>query len=102
MLGATPREAVGDAVNEAFSAAIIPTINSMLGMGIIFLPGMMTGQILGGTPPLIAIQYQITIMLGILASVALCSFLVLFFERRFLFSPLDLPRYHLFEKKPRG
>jgi putative ABC transport system permease protein len=35
----------------------------MLGMGIIFLPGMMTGQILSGTSPVIAIEYQIAIML---------------------------------------
>jgi putative ABC transport system permease protein len=39
-------------------------------MGIVFLPGMMTGQILSGTSPLTAIKYQIAIMLGILGSVA--------------------------------
>ncbi len=101
-LGANAREASLKIFKQAYRAALLPTLSSMTGMGIVFLPGMMTGQILGGTPPLIAIKYQITIMLGILASVALCSLLVLFFERRFLFSSLDLPRYHLFDKKPRG
>lgn len=76
MLGATPQMAVGDYLSETFNAAIIPTINSMLGMGIVFLPGMMTGQILAGVSPLSAIKYQIVIMMGILGSVALTVFLI--------------------------
>jgi putative ABC transport system permease protein len=71
MLGASPKIAAKDIVNSAFDSAILPTINSMLGMGIVFLPGMMTGQILSGTSPLTAIEYQIAIMLSILGSVAL-------------------------------
>lgn len=71
MLGATPKAATKQIVNSAFDAAILPTINSMVGMGIVFLPGMMTGQILSGVSPLTAIEYQIAIMLGILGSVAL-------------------------------
>jgi putative ABC transport system permease protein len=71
ILGATPKVAAKEIVNDAFDAAILPTINSMVGMGIVFLPGMMTGQILSGTSPTTAIEYQIAIMLGILGSVAL-------------------------------
>lgn len=71
MLGATPKAAASRYVNAAFDAAILPTINSMVGMGIVFLPGMMTGQILSGTSPVTAIEYQIVIMLGILGSVTL-------------------------------
>ncbi len=71
MLGATPQMAVKDIVNDAFDSALLPTINSMVGMGIVFLPGMMTGQILSGVSPVTAIQYQIAIMLGIVGSVAL-------------------------------
>lgn len=70
MLGATPKVASKEIVDKAFDSAILPTINSMVGMGIIFLPGMMTGQILSGTSPLTAIEYQIATMLGILGSVA--------------------------------
>lgn len=77
MLGATPQLAVGDFLSDTFSAAIIPTINAMLGMGIIFIPGMMTGQILAGASPLDAIKYQIVIMMGILGSVALAVFLII-------------------------
>lgn len=71
MLGATPKIAAKHIVDNAFDSAILPTINSMVGMGIVFLPGMMTGQILSGTSPVTAIEYQIAIMLGILGSVAL-------------------------------
>lgn len=71
MLGATPKTAAKQVVDNAFDSAILPTINSMVGMGIVFLPGMMTGQILSGTSPVTAIEYQIAIMLGILGSVAL-------------------------------
>jgi len=71
MLGATPKKASKMIVDKAFDAAILPTINSMVGMGIIFLPGMMTGQILSGISPLTAIQYQIAIMMGIMGSVSL-------------------------------
>jgi putative ABC transport system permease protein len=71
MLGATPKMAAKHIVDDAFDSAILPTINSMLGMGIVFLPGMMTGQILSGASPVDAISYQIAIMLGILGSVSL-------------------------------
>lgn len=71
MLGATPKEATRQIANRAFDSAMMPTINNMIGMGIIFLPGMMTGQILGGASPLVSIEYQIAIMLGIAGAVSL-------------------------------
>lgn len=71
MLGITPKDATKHIVNNAFDSAILPTINNMVGMGIVSLPGMMTGQILSGTSPTLAIQYQIAIMLAISGSVAL-------------------------------
>jgi putative ABC transport system permease protein len=58
-------------VNQSFDAAILPTINSMVGAGIVFLPGMMTGQIISGVNPVTAIGYQIAILLGITGAVAL-------------------------------
>lgn len=57
MLGATPKTAAKHIVDSAFDSAILPTINSMVGMGIVFLPGMMTGQILSGISPVTAIEY---------------------------------------------
>jgi putative ABC transport system permease protein len=77
MLGATPQMAVTNFLGETFSAAIIPTINSMLGMGLVFIPGMMTGQILAGSSAVEAIKYQIVIMMGITGSVSLAVYLVI-------------------------
>ncbi|WP_040195847.1 ABC transporter permease [Candidatus Soleaferrea massiliensis] len=76
-------------VNRALESALLPTINSMLGMGIIFLPGMMTGQILSGTLPTTAIMYQIAIMIAICASVCLSVFLSLWWGYRTLYNGDD-------------
>ncbi len=73
MLGASPRAAAKEIVNSAFDTAILPTMNNMLTMGIVSLPGMMTGQILSGTFPITAIKYQIGIMLAILGSTAVST-----------------------------
>jgi putative ABC transport system permease protein len=86
MLGATPQDAARAIVNSTFDAAILPTINSMVGMGIVFLPGMMTGQILSGTVPTTAIAYQIAIMLGILGAVSLTVFIMLHWGTRTFFN----------------
>jgi putative ABC transport system permease protein len=75
MLGATPAAAAREIVNDAFDSALLPTMNNMLTMGIVSLPGMMTGQILSGTFPITAIKYQIGIMLAILGSTALTTIL---------------------------
>ncbi len=56
--------------NKAFNTAMIPQINSLLAVGLVALPGMMTGQILSGVSPLLAVRYQIVIMATILCSAA--------------------------------
>jgi putative ABC transport system permease protein len=89
MLGATPSVASRNIVNKAFDNAILPTVNSMLGTGVVFLPGMMTGQILGGASPLAAIKYQIGITLGILGSVTLTTWLFLYLASKSLFNSND-------------
>lgn len=48
--------------NSAFTAAMIPIVNSLFAVGLVTLPGMMTGQILSGVSPLIAAKYQIVVM----------------------------------------
>jgi len=77
-LGATSREAVSDIVVSAVRAAMIPTINSLMTVGIVSLPGMMTGQILAGTSPIVAVKYQIVVMYMIAASVMISSVLIVF------------------------
>lgn len=71
MLGATAKQATKEIVNKSIETSLLPTLNSMLGMGIISLPGMMTGQILSGTLPTVAIKYQIGIMLAILGAITI-------------------------------
>lgn len=57
----------------AFKASMIPQINSFLAVGFVSLPGMMTGQILSGVDPLIAVRYQIVVMAMILSSGAMSN-----------------------------
>lgn len=76
-LGATKYEALLPFAKRSFIAALNPTIATMATMGVVSLPGMMTGQILGGSVPLVAIKYQIAIMVAILASTVLSILLSL-------------------------
>jgi putative ABC transport system permease protein len=63
--------------NTAFQAALIPITNSLLAVGLVSLPGMMTGQILAGTSPLIAARYQIIVMCMIFSSAGISAALFL-------------------------
>ena len=85
-LGATSWESVYDLVRDALRTSLIPTINSMLVMGIVSLPGMMTGQILAGISPGEAVRYQIIVVFIIAAAAALGSTAVIFLAFRALFS----------------
>ena len=77
-LGATPWEAIRDNVRDALRTGMTPSINSMMSVGIVFIPGMMTGQILGGVDPMTAVRYQIVVMLMITAGAAIgCLLLVM-------------------------
>ena len=62
LLGHTWPEAVRDIQRESIRAGLIPVVNAMAVAGLVSLPGMMTGQILAGSPPLDAVKYQILIM----------------------------------------
>ena len=53
---------------EALRSGLMPIINAMAAAGVVSLPGMMTGQILSGTPPLEAVKYQVLIMFLIAAA----------------------------------
>jgi putative ABC transport system permease protein len=57
-----------DARAHTYKAALIPIINALFAVGLVSLPGMMTGQILSGVDPLIAVRYQMMVMLMILGS----------------------------------
>ena len=64
--------------NIAFQAAMIPVTNALLAVGLVSLPGMMTGQILAGTSPLIASRYQIIVMCMIFSSAGISTAMFLF------------------------
>lgn len=59
--------------NTAYQASMIPVINSMFAVGLVSLPGMMTGQILSGVSPLIAVRYQIVVMCMIFSCSGIAS-----------------------------
>lgn len=83
-LSATPFEAVHDSIRAAIVNGMTPTLNSMLVVGIVSLPGMMTGQILAGADPTQAVRYQIVTMFLICVSSTLgCTLSALLIYRRF-------------------
>ncbi|WP_458526068.1 ABC transporter permease [Onishia taeanensis] len=67
MLGQPWQAAIGDVRREAMRSGMTPTINAMAAAGVVSLPGMMTGQILAGSAPALAVKYQILIMFAITA-----------------------------------
>lgn len=73
-LGATRWEACQEVVRDAIRVAMIPTINAMMVMGLVSLPGMMTGQILQGAAPAAAVRYQIVILFMVASATALGVF----------------------------
>lgn len=77
--GATWKEAVLPPLRKALTTGLTPTLNSMAVQGLVFLPGMLTGQLLGGQPPLEAGLYQVMIMymVTVSGSIASCGTLTL-------------------------
>jgi putative ABC transport system permease protein len=68
----------------AYQAAMIPVINSLFAVGLVSLPGMMTGQILSGISPLVAARYQIVVMCMIFASAGISTAIFLALIRRWV------------------
>lgn len=81
-LGANYKEASSEMFKNAVTAGMIPSINAMMGVGLVFIPGMMSGQILAGADPLQAIRYQIVIMLMLVGSTATTSIVTMLIVRK--------------------
>ncbi len=77
------KNTIQESTLAALTAAMIPQINALLAVGLVSLPGMMTGQILSGVSPLIAVRYQIVIMAMVLSTAAFGSFIYLFWYRKY-------------------
>jgi putative ABC transport system permease protein len=75
-LGATPQQAVAVYRQEAIKAALIPTINTMMVVGLVTLPGVISGQLLSGADPLQAAAYQMLIMFMLAFATLLTTILV--------------------------
>lgn len=75
-LGATAKQAIVEYQTEAIRAGLIPTLNNMLVVGLVSLPGMFTGQVLGGSDPLDAASYQILILFAIILANLISTILV--------------------------
>ncbi len=88
-LGAAPAFATREAVRRAIRASMIPMVNSLAVVGVVALPGMMTGQILAGASPLTAVRYQILVMFMLMAAVAITGTLVTLQLRKTYFTPAE-------------
>ncbi len=97
VLGGTKFESVKSFFSNAIRSACLPIITNMSGVGLVFLPGMMTGQILSGTNPVVAVKYQIAIMIIITVSVTFASLFSLFFAYKSVFDSRDRLKGELFE-----
>ncbi|MCY7275554.1 MAG: iron export ABC transporter permease subunit FetB [Phormidesmis sp. CAN_BIN44] len=75
-LGATPQQAVADYRRDAIKAGLIPTINSMMVVGLVTLPGIITGQLLGGANPIQAAAFQMLILFMLAFATLLTTILV--------------------------
>ena len=84
-LGHDWRRAISDSRREAIRVGLIPIINAMSAAGIVSLPGMMTGQILAGTPPVEAVKYQILVMFLIAGGTGFGTMVAVSFAARRLF-----------------
>jgi putative ABC transport system permease protein len=85
MLGQEWKEAIRDMQRESIRSGLIPIINAMAVAGVVSLPGMMTGQILAGSPPMEAVKYQILIMFLISSGTGFGTIAAVWIGARLLF-----------------
>lgn len=85
-LGGTPKQAIHNQLINAIKTSVIPTIESQKTIGLVQLPGMMSGQIIGGADPLQAVQFQLLILFGLLTTATLSSVLIGFLSYPTLFN----------------
>ncbi len=94
--GATLLEAIRPNFREAITRALKPMLASMATIGIVSIPGMMTGQMLGGSSPLVAVKYQIAIMTSIFAAMTLGTVLAVLLSIRCAFDEWGVLRKGIF------
>ncbi|MGE8037511.1 iron export ABC transporter permease subunit FetB [Lysinibacillus sp. KCTC 33748] len=85
-LGGTPKQAIHRQLMQAIKASMIPTIESQKTIGLVQLPGMMSGQIIGGADPIHAVQFQLLIIFALLTAATLSSIMIGFLSYPALFN----------------
>lgn len=88
--GATINEALFPFIRKSLIEAFNPTIANTATIGLIWIPGMMTGQILGGIEPIDAIKYQLIIMVAVIASGIITAFFSINLSKKFVFDSYNL------------
>jgi len=99
-LGATRWEATHQQMRDAVRTGMVPILNSMMVVGLVSLPGMMTGQILAGADPIDAVRYQIIVMFMVASATALGTFGVVLLAFNRLLIPHQLRLDYLERSKP--
>ena len=86
-LGATSGQAIMPMTRDALKTAMLPSISSLMVVGIVHLPGMMAGQIIAGAFPVDAVKYQLMVVYMIAAAVAITSMMVVYLATSLFFTP---------------
>ncbi len=92
-LGAEIKDASNELIIESIKMSILPTIDSAKTLGIVSLPGMMTGLILAGTPPLIAIKFQILVTFMLLSATSISSMIATYLAYKSFFNDRKQLKY---------
>jgi len=97
-MGASQREALEPFLRRSFQLALLPALAKTATVGVVSLPGMMTGQILGGSSPATAIRYQIAIMIAIYTCGALSVLITLLLSTKKSFNAYGVLKENIFSK----
>ena len=88
-LGAAPAAAVAPYVRAAVRASVIPSLNNLRSLGIVWIPGLMAGMVIAGGNPVVAALYQFTVIVMLFATAGVTSMLCMFFVRSHAFSAAE-------------
>ncbi len=98
-LGASPSAVVAPYMSEAVQASIIPSINNLRSLGIVWIPGVMAGMILAGSDPVLAASYQFVVVAMLFATAGTTALLCTFFVRSHAFSGAEQLILRMAEKE---
>jgi putative ABC transport system permease protein len=101
-LGATSRQALEGYARLSVRAALIPTIDSLKTLGVIFIPGAMAGLLIAGTPPLVAAEYQIIVYLMIVGGGIITALIAATLARTQLFTEAEQLAPWVWQEEPQN